>query len=87
MLQATVVGSVPRDTERIARIALHNRNPYVQLRDRLGPISDDRMFAHLFPERGQPAASPWRLALVTIMQFAEGLSDRYASEAVHSRTD
>jgi transposase len=36
---------------------------------------------------GQPALSPWRLALVTIMQFVEGLSDRQAAEAVRSRID
>ncbi|MFL6307319.1 MAG: transposase [Candidatus Sulfotelmatobacter sp.] len=41
----------------------------------------------LFPSRGQPAFAPWRLALVTIMQFAEGLSDREASDAVRTRID
>ncbi len=38
-------------------------------------------------ERGQPAASPWQLALVTVMQYMEGLSDRQAAEAVRSRID
>ena len=36
---------------------------------------------------GQPAAAPWRLVLVTIMQFAEGLTDRQAAEAVATRID
>jgi site-specific recombinase XerD len=45
------------------------------LRDRLGAIFDDALFAPLFPARGQPAAAPWRLAVVTILQFAERLSD------------
>ncbi len=31
--------------------------------------------------------APWRLALVTIMQFAEGLSDRQAADAVRARID
>jgi len=39
------------------------------------------------PSRGQPAAAPWRLALVTILQFAEGLSDRNAADAVRTRID
>jgi transposase len=39
------------------------------------------------PERGQPALPPWRLALVTMLQFAEGLSDRQAVAAVRSRID
>src|SRR5438876_1919088 len=87
MLQQTIVGQIPPDTLSIARTALRERNPYVRLRDQMGSIFNDGMFAHLFPERGQPAAAPWRLALVTIMQFAEGLSDRDASEAVRARID
>jgi transposase len=31
--------------------------------------------------------SPWRLALTTVMHFAEGLSDRQAADAVRSRID
>ena len=46
-----------------------------------------RGFADLYPERGQPAYAPWRLALVTLMQFREGLSDRQAAEAVRGRID
>ena len=34
------------------------------------------------PDRGQPATAPWRLALVSIFQYVEGLSDRQAAEAV-----
>ena len=36
---------------------------------------------------GQSAISPARLALITIMQFAEGLTDRQAADAVRSRID
>ncbi len=43
--------------------------------------------ADLFPTRGQPAAAPWRLALVTLFQFAEDLSDRQAADAVRARID
>jgi transposase len=39
----------------------------------LGTIYEDESFAALFPNNGQPAEAPWRLALVTIIQFAEGL--------------
>src|SRR3954467_10247314 len=55
------------------------------MRDELGGVYDDRMFASLYPARGQPALSPWRLALVTVLQFAEGLSDRQAADAVRGR--
>src|SRR3954464_2272809 len=47
----------------------------------------DAQFAPLFPSRGQPAEVPWRLALVTVLQFAEKLSDRRAAEAVRGRID
>jgi len=59
----------------------------MRMRDALGPIYTDGDFAALFPRRGQPAESPACLALVTIMQFAEGLPDRQAADAVRSRID
>ena len=57
------------------------------LRDELGVIYHDSDFAILFSHTGQPAESPGRLALVTIVQFAEGLTDREAADAVRSRID
>jgi Transposase DDE domain/Transposase domain (DUF772) len=47
---------------------------------------DDAQFAGLFATRGRPALSPARLALVSV-QFAEGLSDRQAADAVRGRID
>ncbi|MFN2122202.1 MAG: IS1182 family transposase, partial [Candidatus Promineifilaceae bacterium] len=57
------------------------------LRDKLGTIYQDEDFIDLFPELGQPALAPWRLALVTVVQFRENLTDRQAAEAVRSRID
>ena len=57
------------------------------MRDTLGTIYEDEQFADLFPQRGQPAETPWRLALVCVMQFREGLSDRQAADAVRGRLD
>jgi len=54
----------------------------MQLRDALGTIYTDEVFADLFPTHGQPAEAPWRLALVTVFQFMEGLTDRQAADAV-----
>jgi transposase len=78
---------VPEETARVARAAFPRGNPYLRLRDTLGSIYTDADFADLFPRRGQSAEAPWRLALVTVLQFAEGLSDRQAAEAVRSRID
>lgn len=46
-----------------------------------------KQFASLFPRRGQPAEAPGRLALVTVLQFMEALSDRQAADAVRARID
>ncbi len=81
------VDSVPEETARVAGAAFPKGNTFMKMRDELGAIFEDEDFAHLFPRRGQPAMAPWRLALVTIMQFAEGLSDRQAADAVRARID
>jgi transposase len=81
------IPQVPEATMRVARAAFPRGNVYMRMRDELGTIYEDHQFAHLFPARGQPAESPWRLALTTVMQFAEGLSDRQAADAVRSRID
>src|SRR5712692_4161810 len=77
----------PEHTQRVARAAFRRGNPYMQVADRLGTIYHDAQFTALFPRRGQPAETPARLALATVLQFAEGLSDRQAAEAVRSRID
>jgi transposase len=59
----------------------------MRMRDTLGPIYINPEFAHLFPKTGQPAEAPAQLALITVMQFAEGLSDSQAADAVRSRID
>lgn len=72
-------------TTRAAHAAFPKGHRYLTLRDELGTIFTDEMFADLFPKVGQPAEAPWRLALVLIVQHAEGLSDREASDAVRDR--
>jgi transposase len=86
-LHPTPITPVPEETVRVARAAVPQGNIYVQMRDVLGTIYTDEQFADLFPARGRPVEPPWRLALVTVMQFAEGLSDRQAAEAVRVRID
>ncbi len=86
-LKPCPIQPVPEETARVARAAFPQGNPYLTLRDELGSIYRDEDFAHLFPDCGQPALSPWRLALVTVMQFRENLSDRGAADAVRARID
>ncbi|HEY0777670.1 MAG TPA: IS1182 family transposase [Gemmatirosa sp.] len=86
-LHPEAIGAVPEATARAARASFPKGTACLRLRDKLGAIFDDEMFAGLYPKRGQPAYAPWRLALVTVLQFAEGLSDRQAADAVRGRLD
>src|SRR6266568_4243336 len=69
-LKPQAISPVPEETARIARAAYPKGNVYMYMRDELGTIYEDEAFAHLFPNNGQPAEAPWRLALVTVIQFA-----------------
>jgi transposase len=86
-LRPQPIGSIPEQTARVAHAAFPKGHPYLTLRDHLGTIFQDEDFAALFPAWGYPGLPPWRLALVTIMQFREQLSDRQAAEAVRARID
>jgi transposase len=79
---------IPTQTETVARQVFPQGNLYLRLRDELGVIYHDTQFTDLFcAPQGQPAYSPGQLALVTVMQFLENLTDRQAAEAVRSRID
>lgn len=86
-LKPSPIDPIAEETVRVAQAAFPNGNIYMTMRDEFGTIYNDEQFAMLFPERGQPAEAPWRLALVTIMQFLEDLTDRQAADAVRGRID
>ena len=86
-LQPRRLQDVPEETARIAHAAFPKGNVYMRLRDELGILYEDADFAALFPAVGQPAETPWRLALVIVMQFMENLTDRQAADAVRGRID
>jgi len=86
-LHPQAIYTVPEETARVARAAFPNGTTYLRMHDELGRLYADADFAALFPRRGQPALAPAQLALVTLMQFAEGLSDRQAADAVRARID
>src|SRR6266576_6757119 len=81
------IGPIPEETARVARAANRKGTLAMWLRDELGAIYSDEEFADLYPERGQPALSPWRLAVVTLLQYVEDMTDRQAAEAVRERID
>ena len=59
----------------------------VVVRDQLGEWLADEQFAGAYGKRGKPGWPPGRLALVTVFQMAEDLTDRQAAEAVRTRID
>lgn len=76
---------IPELTQIVAKAALPNGNIFMTMRDEFGSIFEDEEFADLYPTIGQPAESPARLAMTTIMQYVENLTDRQAAEAVRDR--
>ncbi len=79
---------IPAETRRVAQAAFPKGNVYLKMRDELGVLYQDEQFKDLFcSSSGQSAQSPAHLALVTVMQHMEGLSDRQAADAVRSRID
>ncbi|MBE7158159.1 MAG: transposase, partial [Rhodospirillales bacterium] len=80
-------GEVPAETVRIARAAFPKGTLVTRLRDEFSTLYQDTDFREFYPSRGQPGLAPWRLALVTVFQFLEHLSDRQAADAVRARID
>jgi transposase len=81
------LGTIPPETARVARAAYPKGTLAMRLRDALGGIYHDALFTELFASRGRPAEAPWRLAVVLILQYADGLTDRQAADAVRGRID
>ncbi len=79
---------VPEATAAAVQAAFPKGNLYVAMRTEFGTIYDDQLFADLYSDRGRPVEiAPWRLALVTVMQYIEGLTDRQAADAVRRCMD
>ena len=81
------IGEVPAETARVARAAFPKGTIVTRLRGEFSALYEDAGFRMLHPARGQPGLAPWRLALVTVFQFLEQLSDRQAADAVRGRID
>jgi transposase len=87
VLKPLSINKIPKETARVAKAAFPKGTTVMTLRDTFGNIYVDEDFSDHFPNTGQPAYAPWRLALVTVFQFLENLTDRQAADAVRGRLD
>ena len=79
---------VPWDTAQIGGQILGEMNIYRQIGDRFDELlPDEAVFRPLYAPDGRGALSPLMLALVTVFQMLEKVSDRTAAEQVASRID
>jgi transposase len=87
-LHPQLLPPVPEATVAAVQAAFPKGNLYVDLRAEFGMLYDDHLFADLYPPLGRPVeVAPWRLALVMVMQYIEGLTDRQAADAVRRCMD
>ena len=82
MLRQQSLGSVPEDTMRAVRAAFPKGHKYISIASTFEELYEYYDFNELYSELGQSAEHPARLAIVLILQFAEGLSDREAADSV-----
>lgn len=70
---------IPAMTAAVAGAAFPSGSPAMRARDELAGVFTDEPFADAFGVRGPAGLSPGMLALVTVLQFTENLTDRQAA--------
>lgn len=84
----TAAPTVPGDTIRAARASFGSNNPYIVLGDRLSRLSGTAVRPDSQTrDDGQLRRYPSLPALITVLQFKEGIADRQAVEAIRTRID
>src|SRR5438067_2286209 len=86
-MRPRVLAEVPEQTAVVARAAFRKPTLAMRVRDELGEVFADGAFIDAFGIRGRPGISPGQLAMVTVLQFTENLTDRQAADAVRGRID
>jgi transposase len=79
---------VPAATVAAVQAAFPKGTLSVDLRTELGTLYDDQLVADRYPPCARPVAvAPWRVALVGVRPYIEGLTDRQAADAVRRCRD
>ncbi|WP_266328179.1 IS1182 family transposase [Kitasatospora sp. NBC_00240] len=86
-MRAVGLPEVPEQTALVAAAAFPKGTLAMRVRERLAEVFADEPFASAFGVRGAPGLPPGMLALVTVLQFAENLTDRQAAGMVARAID
>jgi transposase len=76
---------IPAEPVRAAEASNPNGTPAMWMRDRLQELFTEADFADWFPANGRRGLAPAMLALVSVLQYAENLTDRQAAQALRCR--
>ena len=87
MLAPNYDHEIPERTIQVAKAAFPKGNVIMKIHDELGHMHEDEAFEALYPQKGQPSISPSLLALTTVLQYLEDMTDRQAANAVRGRID
>jgi transposase len=86
-LKPKPVGPIPEDTLKLGQQLLSETDLMRQIGDKYANLVKDEDFASMYSVTGQPGLSPARLALVSVLQAMEHISDRQARAMVRTRID
>ena len=86
-LKAQELGPIPEDTYKLGKQILAEDDLMRQIGDKYADLVRDEDFATMYSHTGQPALSPARLALVSVLQAMEHISDRQAVAMLRTRID
>lgn len=86
-LKCKPIAPIPPDTQALGGRLLAPSDPYRLIGEQLADFVCDSDFVDLYADEGKPAESPALLAMVTVFQFMENLSDRQAAAMVVKRID
>lgn len=85
-IYSDLINPVPEETVQVVSAANPKGNPYIAFRDELDRSFKDDEIVDIVQDFGKASPTSLQLALVTILQFRENLSDYRAAEAVRSRS-
>ncbi len=86
-LKPKPLGPIPKDTYELGQQLLRTDDVVRRIGEEYAELVGDEDFVEMYSHTGQPALSAARLALVSVLQVLEHVSDRVAVRMVRTRID